>query len=200
MVPKLKDAQVSQSFSTINPVTGQLALINLIVNAASATIKGIEVDATLVPVDGFQLSGSYAYTDGAYDDFIDVATGQQLTNRPFPFLAKHRLNLGAQYTLPLDASIGEIMFGANWAYSSEYQLSVFPDPLGVEDGYDQLDLRADWKDIAGSNLSVGVFVNNVTDEVYKIGGVPIFSVLGTTSVIYNEPRTWGLSLRYSFGD
>jgi len=197
---KLKDAQVSESFSTINPVTGQLALINLIVNAASATIKGIEADATLVPVRGLELSASYAYTDAGYGSFIDVATGLEESNRPFPFLAKHRLNLGAIYTLPTDERLGEISFGVNYAYSSSYTLSVFYDPLAVDNGYSQVDLRADWKNVAGSRISAGAFVTNVTKALYKIGGVPIYSVLGTTSVLYNEPRTWGIQLRYAFGE
>lgn len=196
---KLKDAQVSQSFSTLNPVNNQLALINLIVNAASATIEGLEVDASLVPFEGLNLSASYALTDAEYDSFLNVATGLPETNRPFPFLAKHRLSLGARYTLPLPETVGDVSLGANWTYSSRYTISVFEDPLGEENGYNQLDLRADWNNIGGSNLSAGVFVNNVTNEIYKIGGVPIISVLGTTSLIYNEPRTWGLQLRYAFG-
>lgn len=195
----LKGAQVSQSFSTLNPVNNQVSLINLIVNAASAKIKGVEVDAVLIPVEGLNLSASYAYTDAGYGSFIDVSTGLQETNRPFPFLAKHRLNLGAQYTVPLAGNAGELSFGANWTYSSSYTISVFADPIGVENGYNQLDLRAEWRNIGDSGITAAAFVNNVNKELYKIGGVPIYSVLGTTSLIYNEPRTWGLQLRYAFG-
>lgn len=196
---ELKDAQVSQSFSTINPVTQQLALINLIVNAAKAKIKGLEVDATLVPFENFTLGASYALTDAKYTSFVDVQTGAPITNRPFPFLAKHRLNLSANYVIPVSDTLGKLSLSANWAYSSSYSLSVFPDPLGVENGYNQLDLRADLTDLGTEGFSLGVFVNNATNEVYKIGGVPIFSVLGTTSVLYNEPRTWGIQARYRFG-
>lgn len=197
---KLDDAQVPQAFSTINPTTNLPSLINLIVNAATATINGLEIDATLAPAKGLKVSASYAFTDAGYDDFINLATGQPETDRPFPFVARHRFNVGASYTLPLSDKVGELTFAADWAYSSSYSLSVFADPLGVENGYDQLDLRADWKRIGGTNVSAGLFVTNVTNEVYKIGGVPIYSVLGTTSVIYNEPRSWGLRLRYRFGE
>ena len=200
-ISQLKDAQVSQAFSTQNPVTGQLALINLIVNAAEAKIKGLEADLTLKPFEHLTLGASYSYTDAKYTNVVDVQTGDLITNRPFPFLAKHRLNLSANYIVPLADNVGELSFGANWAYSSKYSISVFEDPLGVENGYNQLDLRADWNTLAGKEgLSLGVFVNNVTKELYKIGGVPIYSVLGTTSLLYNEPRTWGVQLRYRFGD
>lgn len=194
----LKDAQISQAFPT--QVNGQTALINLIVNAAKAKIKGLEADLTLKPFEHLTLGASYSYTDAKYTSVIDVQTGNEITGRPFPFLAKHRLNLSANYTVPLADNVGELSFGANWAYSSKYSLSVFEDPLGVENGYNQLDLRADWNNVIGQEgLSVGVFVNNVTKELYKIGGVPIYSVLGTTSLLYNEPRTWGVQLRYRFG-
>lgn len=196
---KLKDAQVSQSFSQLSPVTNQVALINLIVNAATAKIKGLEVDATLVPFENFNLTASYAYTDGKYTRFTDASTGKPITNRPFPFLAKHRLNVGANYTVPLAQNWGDVTLGANWVYSSRYEISVFQDPLGVEDGYNQLDLRLQWAKFDERDVSISAFVTNVTKELYKIGGVPIFSVLGTTSAIYNEPRTWGLQLRYGFG-
>jgi len=194
-----KDAQISQSFPA--QVNGQTALISLIVNAAEAKIKGLEADLTLKPFEHLTLGASYSLTDAKYSKVVDVQTGNLITGRPFPFLAKHRLNLSANYIVPLADNVGELSFGANWAYSSKYSLSVFEDPLGVENGYNQLDLRADWNNIAGKEgLSLGVFVNNVTKELYKIGGVPIYSVLGTTSLLYNEPRTWGLQLRYRFGN
>ncbi|HEY4545220.1 MAG TPA: TonB-dependent receptor [Pedomonas sp.] len=197
---KLKDAQVSESFSETNPVTGELSLINLIVNAAEATVKGLEVDAMLMPVEGLRLTASYALTDAEYGRFISRRTGEPELNRPFPFLAKHRLSLGAQYNMPLPGENGELNWAANWSYSSSYSLSVFKDPIGEENGYNQLDLSLEWANIAGSDVSASFFVNNVTKEVYKIGGVPIMSVLGTTSLVYNEPRTWGLRLNYRFGN
>ena len=196
-ISKLKGAQVSESFSETNG-NGQTALINLILNAATAEIKGIEADVTLVPFENLNLSASYAYTDAKYTKFVD-RLGNSINGRPFPFQAKHRLNIGGNYTVPLSESWGEVTASANWTYSSSYQLSVFPDPLGVENGYNQLDLRLDWKNFGNRDVTLGLFVNNVTKELYKIGGVPIYSVLGTTSVLYNEPRTWGVQLRYAFG-
>ena len=198
-ISKQKDAQISQAFPV--QIGGSTSLVNLIVNAATAKIKGIEADLTLKPIENLTLGASYSYTDAKYTSVLDVSTGKEITGRPFPFLAKHRLNLSANLTVPLADNVGELGFGANWSYSSKYSLSVFEDPYGVENGYNQLDLRADWNNLAGQEgLSVGVFVNNVTKQLYKIGGVPIYPVLGTTSVIYNEPRTWGLQLRYRFGN
>lgn len=199
-ITKLKGAQVSQSFSELNPINGQIALINAIVNAATAKIKGIEADVTLVPFENLNLTASYAYTDAKYTSFVDFRTGAPILGRPFPFQAKHRLNLGGNYTVPLSDQWGAVTASANWSYSSSYSLSVFEDPFGIENGYNQLDLRLDWKNFGNRDVTLGVFVNNVTKQLYKIGGVPILSVLGSTSGLYNEPRTWGLQLRYRFGE
>lgn len=196
---KLKDAQVSQSRSAQNPNNGQFMLVNMIVNAANADIKGLEADLTLVPFEGFDLSASYAYIDGKYKKFTDIATGQELTDRPFPFLAKHRLTVGARYTIPLSESIGDLSLGANWSYSSKYTIAVVDDPIGVQKGFGQLDLRADLHNIDNRDITLGFFVNNVTKALYKIGGVPIYTTLGTTSLLYSEPRTWGIQLRHAFG-
>ena len=195
-----KDAQISQPFSTIS-ASGTPSLVNLIVNAAKAKVKGIEADLTLKPFEHLTLGASYSFTDAKYTSVIDVQTGNKITGWPFAFLAKHRLNLSANLVVPLADNVGELGFGANWAYSSKYSLSVTEDPLGMENGYNQLDLRVDWNNLAGQEgLSLGAFVNNVTKETYKIGGVPIYTTLGTTSLLYSEPRTWGVQLRYRFGD
>ena len=163
--------------------------------------EGRRVFPNLTVDENLTLGASYSYTDGKYTKVIDAQTGAIITGRPFAFLAKHRLNLSANLAVPLADNVGELGFGVNWAYSSKYSLSVTADPLGTENGYNQLDLRVDWNNLAGQEgLSIGAFVNNVTKETYKIGGVPIYTTLGTTSLLYSEPRTWGVQLRYRFGD
>lgn len=195
---RLKGAQLSQSFSVQEPGTGVISLINLIVNAGSADIDGIETDFAFEPARWLELSGSYALIDGRYTRIVDVASGAAITGRPYPFLPKHRLTLGARVTAPIPESVGELTFDANYTYSSSYTVSVFKDPLATENGFKQLDLRADLSRVGGSNLDLGLFVNNATKELYIIGGVPIYDVLGTTTVIFNEPRTWGVQARFRF--
>src|SRR3546814_13021146 len=39
-------------------------------NAASATVKGIEAEATAVPVDGLTLRAVLGYQDGKYNDYV----------------------------------------------------------------------------------------------------------------------------------
>lgn len=51
----------------------------------------------------------------------------------------------------------------------------------------------------GSDISVGVYVRNLTDALYNTGTAnQIAGIFGYQSVIYGEPRTWGAELRVSF--
>src|SRR3546814_1479183 len=52
----------------------------LIQNAAEATLKGVELELTAIPVAGLELSGSLGYTDPKYVRYVDPATGADLSN------------------------------------------------------------------------------------------------------------------------
>lgn len=196
---KLKGAQANQAFTVIDPEgINPPRIISLVANVGKARIQGIEADLMLEPFRGLNLTASYALTDGKYTKFTDIQTGLDEI-RPFPFLAKHRLNLGGNYAIDLPDTLGTVSIGANWAYSSSYSLSVFTEKFGVEDGYNQLDLRAEWRDFSDADVAIAFFVNNVTNSLYRVGGVPVYDALGTTSALYSEPRTWGLQFRYGFG-
>lgn len=43
-------------------------------NVAEATIKGLEFSGAIEPVEWFQLSGSLAYTDASFDEWVDTTT------------------------------------------------------------------------------------------------------------------------------
>lgn len=207
----LKDAQINQTFGV------GTANVSALVNAASAKIKGFETDVTIEPSDAFNLIVSYAYTDAKYGEFLDYSRRDPQTNAPtlqggriFPFTPKHKLNVGATLTLPLDESVGRVQASMNWAHKSSIILGLVPFitlPSGVNvfDGEsrqgptDTIDARIDWKEILGSQLDLGLYVTNLTDATYKVGGASLInSSLGLNQRIYNEPRMYGATLRYAF--
>ncbi len=56
--------------------TGQQTLF---INASKAESKGIELEVTAIPFDGFMISGSLGLLDAEYTDFDDPVTGESLT-------------------------------------------------------------------------------------------------------------------------
>ncbi|MBK7169706.1 MAG: TonB-dependent receptor [Gammaproteobacteria bacterium] len=75
----------------------------------------------------------------------------------------------------------------------------------AQDGYDILNLRLGYDDIAlgDGRLSISGWVRNATDEEYKIGGYE-FDLTGiglgrASTSQWGEPRTYGVDVSYRFG-
>ncbi len=207
----LDDAQLNQTFGvgTQN--------VSALVNASSAKIKGLEADVTLAPTRDISLLFSYAYTDAKYGEFLDYSRRDPVTNAPtsqggriFPFTPKHKVNVNVSWTLPVPEDTGKITLSANWAHKSGIILGLvpfitLPDGSNVFDGESEqkptnaIDLHLDWARVFDSQFDLGVFVTNLTDTTYKVGGASLInSSLGLNQRIYNEPRMYGATLRYSF--
>src|SRR5690606_28881796 len=63
-------------------------------NAASATIKGFEVEATLLVGGGFTLSGNYGLTHARYNSFQGMANPRNLR---FTRVPEHTANFAIDY-------------------------------------------------------------------------------------------------------
>ncbi|MEP6784517.1 MAG: TonB-dependent receptor plug domain-containing protein [Sphingomonadales bacterium] len=206
----LDNAQLNQTFGV------GTANVSALVNAASADYKGIEAEVTIAPTRAFNLLVSYAYTDAAYGAFLDYSR-RDANNAPtlqsgriVPFTPKHKLNVGVNWTLPVEESIGKITASANWAYKSSILLGLvpfitLPGGANVFDGESEqgatntIDASIDWRKVGGSNFDLGFYITNLTNTEYKIGGASLInSSLGINQRIYNEPRMYGVTARYSF--
>lgn len=105
-----------------------------------ALIKGLEFDSTLRVTDNFKLTGSMAYLDSHFRDFVTCgayAAGPVATNScgaglvPFNYNAnrliyapKFTASLSAEYTMP--TSFGDVSTNVGWRHISPYdeQLSA----------------------------------------------------------------------------
>jgi iron complex outermembrane receptor protein len=141
----------------------------------------------------------------------DTGEPQLSSGRVFPFTPRHKLNIAPTITLPVPADWGELTLSANYAFKSSIILGLvpfitLPSGTNVFDGESRqkstntVDLNMQWSHIFGSKFDASVFVTNVTNTVYKIGGASLInSGLGINQRIYNEPRMVGGTLRLHFG-
>jgi iron complex outermembrane receptor protein len=122
------DMQVTGA--VIDPVTGQSTLVST--NAGSATIKGLELEASAGLFDGAgQLAATFAYLDATYDEFF--GNSQNFGN------ANGRIwNKCAFGVEPDGACVGNVFdfSGNSLPYAPKYQLTVqysheFPLPGGA---------------------------------------------------------------------
>lgn len=213
---KFSDQQLRTGFRNVftgSQVTG-------LTNAGKSRIYGAEVEASLRPFEGFQIDGSYAYLNTKINEIAPIEAADPdnyavsiaiPVGAPLFYSPKHKLSVTAQYTLPLDESIGDVTFGATYTYTSSRvgTYAYFNDAavasfdgrdLGTLRPFNLLNLNINWKSVGGLPVDLSAFATNVTGEHYYSGVAGIGSSLGYESFAVGEPRMYGLRIRYRFGD
>ena len=200
-----------------------------IVNAAVARIQGVELQGEVLfrgwDVTGnYSYTDAQYKTFVGPDPLSLIKAGNpaclppastaicllDLSGNPFPFIPKQQGSLNVRYQLPVDDALGRVSVGASmFAQSQRYfgaqaQRILQAYGQGVKDQISQkpfqrYNLRADWRNVRGSPVSLAVFVNNVTDVAYKISTVTQLHSVGDSVSLYAEPRIYGLEFHYEFG-
>jgi len=173
----------------------------VVINAGNAEQNGFEVEGQVVPMTGLEISGSYSYEHAKYGQFHDPL-GNNLSGNTFPYFPGNKFNLNIRYYLPLDEAYGKLSVAGNWSYQShtKFDVNAGYDPLGTIGSYSVFDLRADWQSVWNSPVDISLFVTNLTDTVYRVGGLAVYpTLLGFDAAVYNPPRMIGAQLRYTFG-
>ncbi|MCK9541459.1 MAG: TonB-dependent receptor [Novosphingobium sp.] len=173
-----------------------------IVNAAQATIKGFEFDATLRPVRPLSLSVNWGMADAIHKKFQYLAApGGVTTNIPFGN-AKHTVNASATIT-PFDTpDLGKFNLTGTMSYRSSWYPATDM-PVFVRETRNPartiFNVNADWQDVMGSPVSAQFWVKNLTNKNYVLGSLGLVTSLGFVTNTYSDPRTYGLTLTYRWG-
>jgi iron complex outermembrane receptor protein len=176
-------------------VPNSVPAISTLTNAGKATVKGFEFDASWLPVDALRIDLSYGYTDAKYDELVGVTCpcGDKAvaTDLEFDRMAPWTANIAATWT----ASIGEGELSTRVAYSyrPEYDtdfrntVALRQEAFGLLDASINYDLGAWNFALYGRNLENTAFV-----DIRSLGlGYQEFG---------GQPRTYGLSVGYRFGE
>jgi iron complex outermembrane receptor protein len=189
----LKYNDKQEEFSVPAPVgTGQETRI---LNAANATIKGVEFDVTAVPTDGLTINGTLGYLDAQYDDFFaDVdADGIETDNTDLEFRRAPKWNWTVGVNYEAAAGPGDILLNGTWRYLGAHELTFLNNPALANDGQHLVDLSASYR-INGTMVSA--FVRNLLEEDgFTIG----FDIQGLWSYgAPRPPRVFGVAVTQTF--
>ena len=170
-------------------------VFTVIDNTAKQRNTGGEFEATLT-VPNFSLRGFYSYTKvkilrgGAVSNI-----GPEIAQRGTP---KHQAGMSATVSPPISEEIGKLNLISNLTWRSKNHLDDF-ELSATQPSYALVNLRAELNDVGGSKASVALFVNNLTNEVYRIGVLGLVAEgLGFSSSVYGEPRMYGVEVGYKF--
>ncbi|EQB14322.1 TonB-dependent receptor [Novosphingobium lindaniclasticum] len=186
-----------------NLLPGGVGVSNLIINAGSARVQGLEGDFTLRPAEGFQISGFFGYTDAKYKRFDTTGIdGNPLDLSDQKFLSTPKFNSRLGFLYTRDVAGGEMRVGGGWNHQSNSTLSVIGFP-GAETGkLDLFDARISWTTpndrlefaIYGTNLSNRKYFTDVGINTIGVSTSPT-AVSGAYGV-QAEPRFIGASIRF----
>nr|WP_246337713.1 TonB-dependent receptor [Azospirillum oleiclasticum] len=157
----------------------------IISNAAEATSKGVELEASLQVTRGLSFNASYGYLDAKYDEFIDRVLGADHSGNPLPYAPKHSAGLGARLTMPIDDHI-TVRAGLDYSYRSSYSFTA--DNAYRQDPTHLVDARIG---VGGAGWSATLWAKNLADEQYLR---QYFDFGGVDMGVAAEGRTFGLTV------
>ncbi len=201
---ELDDWQVQ--VNSLDPVN--FTFLSRIENAASATMMGVEMEATAVITDALQVSATLGWLDPEYDTYQsqDLATLE-----PIDVSDQYHFQLAPEWTSSVTArynkqlgDFANLLIRVDYAYVDDQYFQVQPSPLIEGDDYTLLDARVELSELFGSGFSLSVWGKNLEDEEYRTGGfdVKTFGINppdGLYASSWGNTRVWGVDVRYDFG-
>ncbi|KUJ84491.1 MULTISPECIES: TonB-dependent receptor [Microbulbifer] len=117
-----------------------------------------------------------------------------LDGKEAAFSPGYIVNLDVAYMVDL-GDMGTLTPGITLYHQADYKTMNEDFPFSRQDGYTTVDLRATWETPV-ENLAVKAYVNNATDELYKVSQ-NVFSN-GRIMADYGRQRTAGIRVGYNF--
>jgi iron complex outermembrane recepter protein len=160
-------------------------------NAAVAKVDGVELDATLQPVENLTIRMAVNYLDAHYDTFIPTP-GVSLAGRPLNRSPKWSWDMGVNYALPIGE--GKLVADASIRARSSYELTDLANYAYFQQpAYTKTDLSLTYT-APEDRFYVGVFVENLENNLI----VTSASTGGFGNVTFSDPRTFGARAGFKF--
>jgi iron complex outermembrane receptor protein len=176
-----KDLQVSSLVPLCCVVVG---------NAATARIRGAEVEAVVTPVAGLQIEAAYAYLHARFTSFANGATANY-TGNDLPRAPRDKIHLGAQYSF--DAYEGwQVLGRVDYSNQSHMFFDANNLPIQKQEGFINWDGRISVTS-PDKRWEIALWGKNLSNELVATY-VTAFAPYGQQLVPYAPPRTYGVTL------
>ncbi|HBO2644427.1 TPA: TonB-dependent receptor [Pseudomonas aeruginosa] len=194
--------------TTLYQAPGSTQLVQVLANAGSVRSRGLEFEATALPLRGLTLNFNGSYNDVTYLSFKDAPCPAEVSTRPgapsscdltgqrVVGASKCIANLNGEYQWRLDDRFQPYV-SASYAYRSAAEGTLDNSDLSKIDGYALVNLAAGLRsDLGDGQLDTSVWLKNAFDKDYYLSAFA--SINGSYTASVGQPRTLGVSLRYDF--
>jgi iron complex outermembrane receptor protein len=72
--------------------------------------------------------------------------------------------------------------------------------LGITPSTNLINVNLDWRRVADSPIDVSLFVTNLTKERFTVSSPSSWTSAGVAEITLNQPRFYGVRLRYSLNN
>lgn len=220
-------SKIQRGLADFNPTTNQNGAATL--SSASARIRGVEVELMVKPFDALELGGNYSYTDAKYKSFkytsaspvwdcnsraateAEKTLTPDLTCIPLQYMSPNIFSVYGRLAIPTREKVGDVSLFVSYSWSDKRHqsgpaLEYFPntnivwEPGSDLGAYGLLSASLDWKQAMGTGLDVSLFGTNLLNTKYALSNSGVYNSVGAQSMIFGEPRMYGIRLRYNFGN
>jgi len=189
-------------------------------NAAAANLKGFEVEFTAKPTSELTATAAYTFLKPKYTKFDNFVNGalRDFSDRDLAMVSRHQATFNVTWEHQLASDAGQMVLNANVAYvgkapidelyQSNAQLCVLytaaqcaalpADVPYYVRSYTMTNFRADWKNVMGGPVDLGLFVRNAFDVAAMTFVNPSYASVGVATVGFAPPRMVGIDLTYHF--
>jgi len=174
---------------------------NRIENAASAKLKGLEIESQWRITSRLRADLALAFLDSQYESYRDLDTlnpalgVQDLSGKPLNRAPKSSGTLGLEADLPIGEA-GDLTLRGELFNTSRIYFRPYGATADSQEAYSLVNLYATYRPV-GSSLTFRAFVKNATDEEYLVG---LFSagLFADRWAAWGAPRTYGVGLGVRF--
>ncbi|WP_395397783.1 TonB-dependent receptor [Novosphingobium sp. BL-8A] len=184
---------------------------NQLINAKRGKGRGVEFEATAIPVRGLQFNGGISYNFTKIDDpdllvafcgaactvrdpIVNVGTTRRasIDGNPFPQAPRWLFNFNASYTYEL-ASGSKLYAQTDWVAQKDFNLFLY-DATEFHVGTNfEGGARIGWRSPSDA-VDVFVFGRNITNESNVIGAIDFNNL----TAFVNDPRVLGAGVSFRF--
>jgi iron complex outermembrane receptor protein len=172
--------------------------VQTILNAANATIYGLELEMTAMPTDGLEFNAAFGWTHARYDEF----NGLDLTGDgvPDPARAKkllfervpeYSVTVGASYRFSVGP--GDLSLRTSYAFKSAMFVNLVNTPSMKVPAFGLLDASATYE--LNQRWRITVYGRNLTNTQYWDTGV---NFNWGDALFGGEARSFGVELGFKF--
>lgn len=161
-------------------------------NASEASISGVELEATWLPTNNWQIQAGLGYLKDDSEGWVD-ATGD-FTDTELKQTPEWTFNLAADYRWNLGDN-GSILIRGDMKYTSEYYLNAVNTELLRTPGHTRFNASLSYEPVS-QQWEISLQGHNLSDKRILNAGFDGGAFFGFVEGSYNAPRSYTLNFKY----